>query len=49
MPALKNLFWDSCVFIRYLTRLPTEYLAEIDQYISEAKEESTLFIAHHWF
>jgi hypothetical protein len=38
MAPPKNLFWDSCVFIRYLTRRPTELLADIDQYVSEARD-----------
>jgi hypothetical protein len=38
MPSLRNLFWDSCVFIRYLTRQPTTLLADIDQYIADARD-----------
>jgi hypothetical protein len=38
MPASSNnLYWDSCVFIRFLTRSPTDLLSDIDQYMREAK------------
>lgn len=37
MARPKNLYWDSCVFIRYITRHPTDCLADIDQYVAEAK------------
>ena len=32
-----NLYWDSCVFIRYLTRTPTAHLTDIDSFIKDAK------------
>ena len=32
-----NLFWDSCIFIRYLTQTPTDFLADIEAYIRDAK------------
>lgn len=34
----KNLFWDSCIFIRYLTQTPTEFVDEIGDYIKDAKK-----------
>ncbi|SNS83673.1 hypothetical protein SAMN05880556_11320 [Azospirillum sp. RU38E] len=38
MPDLrKALFWDSCVFYRYLTQTPPEYVADIVQYIRDAQ------------
>ncbi|MGD9543791.1 MAG: type II toxin-antitoxin system VapC family toxin [Methylocystis sp.] len=35
----KNVFWDSCCFIRFITRYP-ELLADMEQYIKEAREGS---------
>lgn len=32
----KNLFWDSCVFIRYLTRIPPVGIADIEEFILDA-------------
>lgn len=32
-----NLFWDSCVLIRWLTGSPKDHVNDIDQYIQEAK------------
>lgn len=32
----KNLFWDSCVFIRWLTETPNEYVDDIHQFLKEA-------------
>lgn len=32
-----EMFWDSCVFIRYLTRSPAAHLEDIDQFIDDAK------------
>lgn len=32
-----NLFWDSCVVIRYLTGNPPDNVADIDLFLSEAK------------
>ncbi|MGH2510246.1 MAG: type II toxin-antitoxin system VapC family toxin, partial [Ktedonobacteraceae bacterium] len=46
MAPPKNLFWDSCVFIRYLTRQPTDFLADIDQYVAEAKGTDRKYIIH---
>ena len=37
MTPPKNVFWDSCVFIRFLTRQPQELLGHIDQYVQEAR------------
>lgn len=34
----KALFWDSCVFYRYLTGSPDEYLQDIVQYIRDSQE-----------
>lgn len=34
-----NLFWDSCVFIRYLTENPSELVGDIEQYIKDAREK----------
>lgn len=33
-----NVFWDSCVLIRYLTRQPREQINEIRTHLAEAKE-----------
>ena len=33
----KNIFWDSCVFIRYLTSEPIEFVADIEEYIKDAR------------
>jgi hypothetical protein len=35
-----HLFWDSCVFIRYLTGIPPEHNGDIDDYIEDAKKGS---------
>lgn len=35
---MPNLFWDTCVFVRYLTRQPTDMLPDIDQYVVDAKD-----------
>jgi predicted nucleic acid-binding protein len=35
---MPNLFWDTCVFARYLTRQPTEMLGDIDQYVADARD-----------
>ena len=40
MAITNNLFWDTCVFIRYLTRNPVELLRDIDQFVSDAKKRS---------
>jgi len=37
-PPPKNLYWDSCIFIRYLTRRPADLLGHIDQYVAEARD-----------
>ncbi len=34
----KALFWDSCVFYRYLTEHPNEYVMDIAQYIRDAQD-----------
>jgi predicted nucleic acid-binding protein len=31
------MFWDSCVFIRYLTETPPQYLDDIENYIKDAQ------------
>jgi len=33
----KNVFWDSCIFIRYLTQSPTEFLYDIGEFITDSK------------
>ena len=33
----EHLFWDSCVFIRWLTGVPDEHLGDLDDYIDDAK------------
>jgi len=33
----RNLFRDSCVFIRYLTREPTNGLDDIDSFVADTK------------
>ena len=33
----RNLFWDSCVFIRYLTRKPAAGLHDLDRFVEEAQ------------
>ena len=38
MTRPKNLFWDSCCFIRLLTRSPTELLGDLEQYVKDAQE-----------
>jgi hypothetical protein len=39
MSPPKNLYWDSCVFIRYLTRKPADHmLSHIDQYVADARD-----------
>jgi len=39
MTRPKNFFWDSCCFIRFITRYP-ELLADMEQYIKEARDGS---------
>ncbi len=54
MAPPKNLFWDSCVFIRYLTRSPATLLADIDQYVVDCRDGkytihcSTLVYSEIW-
>lgn len=33
----KNMFWDSCIFIRFLIQHPQDYLSDITDYISDVK------------
>ena len=33
----ENLFWDSCVVIRYLTDIPPNYVADIAKFLDEAR------------
>ena len=33
----QSLFWDSCVFIRWLTDKPDDYVKDIEQFIEDAK------------
>jgi predicted nucleic acid-binding protein len=35
---MTNLYWDTCVFARYLTRHPSAMLGDIDQYIVDARD-----------
>lgn len=35
----KNMCWDSCVFIRFLTKTPVEYLDDIEDFIREAQNK----------
>lgn len=37
MTGPENIFWDSCVFIRYLTENPRDYVDDIARYITDAK------------
>jgi predicted nucleic acid-binding protein len=37
MSRRKAIFWDSCVFYRYLTGIPNELVDDIGQYISDAR------------
>jgi hypothetical protein len=32
-----NLYWESCVFIRWLTNQPPDFVPDIEQYIADAK------------
>jgi hypothetical protein len=32
------LIWDSCCFIRFVTRDPNEFLGDLDQFVQEAQE-----------
>lgn len=32
----QHLFWDSCVFIRYLTGMPPEGVTDIEQHLNDA-------------
>lgn len=38
MSGPENLYWDTCVFMRYLTRIPDNGLTDIDMYIRDAKK-----------
>jgi predicted nucleic acid-binding protein len=33
----QNMFWDSCVFIRYLTQTPNQYVDDIGNFIGDAQ------------
>lgn len=37
MNGPKNMFWDSCVFIRWLTQSPPELASDIDSFIKDAQ------------
>ena len=37
MTGPENIFWDSCVFIRYLTEEPSDYIDDIARYITDAR------------
>ncbi len=37
MARPKNLYWDTCVFYRYILRSPEEHVADIEQFVAEAK------------
>lgn len=37
MTGPTNMFWDSCVFIRWLTQQPADYVGDIDSYINDAR------------
>jgi hypothetical protein len=39
---IANYFWDSCVFIRYLTGGPPQYTKDIAQHITDATSGKTL-------
>jgi len=34
----QNIFWDSCVVTRYLTESPMDYVGDIGQFITEARQ-----------
>jgi hypothetical protein len=34
----KNIFWDSCCFIRLVTRNPTELLGDMEHYIQDSRQ-----------
>lgn len=36
----EHIFWDSCVFIRYLTELPSDFVGDISAYIKDVKDGS---------
>jgi predicted nucleic acid-binding protein len=38
MPDPKKMFWDSCVFIRYLTQSPVDFLWDIGEFINDTKK-----------
>ena len=40
MTDSRTLFWDSCVFIRYVTRYPDVDLHHLDAFISDAKSKA---------
>jgi predicted nucleic acid-binding protein len=33
----ENMFWDSCVFIRYLTESPPDHVGDIQEFIKDAR------------
>ena len=37
MSKPEHMFWDSCVFFRYLTSSPTEFVDDIARFITDAK------------
>jgi len=39
-----NVFWDSCCFIRLITRTPDELLGDMEQYVHEARDKGKLKI-----
>ena len=38
MNSIPEYFWDSCCFIRFVTRFPLEGTGELDQFVSDAKK-----------
>jgi predicted nucleic acid-binding protein len=38
MTGPEHIYWDSCVFIRYLTENPNDYLDDIARYITDARK-----------
>lgn len=36
----RHLFWDSCVFIRYLTRIPPEGIADLEDLVRDTQRKA---------
>lgn len=38
MSQSRNIYWDSCCFIRLITRTPDELLGDLEQYVQDARK-----------